>query len=85
MRPSTLVSSLAFCHWSTPPLLSTAYASISAVIKVLAGVALGYVLFTQPQARQVTADLLRAAADALSPAEGTKTPQERLNGLITGQ
>ena len=55
------------------------------MIKVLAGVALGYVLFTQPQARQVTADLLRAAADALSPAEGTKTPQERLNSLITGQ
>ena len=53
------------------------------MIKVLAGVVLGYVLFTQPQARQGTADLLRAAADALSPAEGTKTPQEHLNDLIT--
>ena len=38
------------------------------MIKILVGIALGYVLFTEPQARQVTADFIRAAADALAPA-----------------
>jgi malic enzyme len=54
------------------------------VIKVLVGIALGYVLFTQPQARQVTAELLRAAADALAPAVEDKTPEDRINEVLVG-
>ena len=37
------------------------------MLKVLVGVGLGYLLFTNPGARQITADALRAAADALAP------------------
>ena len=43
------------------------------MLKVLAGVVLGYVLFTQPKARQMTADVLRFAADALAPEQKEKT------------
>ena len=52
------------------------------MIKILVGVALGYALFTQPQARQVTADLLRAAADALAPAVEDKTLKDRINEVF---
>ena len=54
------------------------------MIKILVGVALGYVLFTQPQARQATADLLRAAADALAPAVEDKTIEDRINEVLVG-
>ena len=37
------------------------------MLKVLVGVGLGYLLFTNPGARQITADALRATADALAP------------------
>ena len=37
------------------------------MLKLLVGVGLGYVLFTNPGARQITADALRATADALAP------------------
>ena len=43
------------------------------MLKVLVGVGLGYLLFSNPGARQITADALRAAADALAP-EQEETP-----------
>ena len=47
------------------------------MLKVLVGVGLGYLLFTNPGARQITADALRAAADALSPEQKeTSSPNE---------
>ena len=38
------------------------------MLKILLGVGLGFLLFTNPEARQITADLLRATGDALAPA-----------------
>ena len=61
------------------------------MLKVLVGVALGFVLFSNPEARQVTADLLRATANALAPATEEKTPkegktlQERITGAVVDQ
>ena len=61
------------------------------MLKVLVGVALGFVLFSNPGARQVTADLLRATANALAPATEKKTPkeekslQERVTGAVNNQ
>lgn len=52
------------------------------MLKILIGVFLGYLLFTNPQARQVTADLLRAGGDAIAPADESKTFMERLNDWI---
>ena len=52
------------------------------MLKILIGVVLGYLLFTNPQARQVTADLLRAGGDAIAPADESKTLLERLNDWI---
>ena len=52
------------------------------MLKVLVGIAIGFVLFTNPEARQVTADLLRAAGDALAPAEQDRTEQDRLKDAV---
>ena len=52
------------------------------MIKILVGVALGYLLLTQPQARQVTADLLRAAADSLAPAVEDKTLEDQIKEVL---
>ena len=52
------------------------------MLKVLFGIAIGFVLFTNQEARQVTADLLRAAGDALAPAEQGKTLQDRVKGAV---
>ena len=52
------------------------------MLKVLLGIAIGFVLFTNSDARQVTADLLRAAGDALAPAEQGKTLQDRVNDAV---
>ena len=60
----------------------------SAVLKVLIGVGLGYFLFTNPDARQITGDLLRAAGNAIAPlTEGKDAPtiQERISNTLTGQ
>ena len=43
------------------------------MLKVLAGVGLGYLLFTDPGARQITAAALRGAADTFAP-EQEETP-----------
>ena len=52
------------------------------MLKVLVGIAIGLVLFTNPEARQVTADLLRAAGDVLAPAEQGKTLQDRVKDAV---
>ena len=39
------------------------------VLKILVGVGLGFLLFTNPEARQITADLLRATAAWSAPEE----------------
>ena len=63
----------------------------SEVLKVLGGVFLGFVLFSNPEARQVTADLLRATANALAPATEEKilkeenTLQERVTSAVVYQ
>ena len=52
------------------------------MLKVLFGIAIGFVFFTNSDARQVTADLLRAAGDALAPAEQGKTLQNRVKDAV---
>ena len=52
------------------------------MLKVLLGVVLGFVLFTNPGARQITADLLRAAADALAPEQQGKIFEDRVKEAV---
>ena len=52
------------------------------MLKILVGVGLGFLLFTNQDARQITADLLRAAGDALAPAEQGKTLQDRVKDAV---
>ena len=54
------------------------------MLKVLLGVGLGFLLFTNPDARQITADLLRAAGDAIAPAIEGKTLEDRFNKILVG-
>ena len=54
------------------------------MLKILLGVALGFVLFTNEGARQITADALRAVAEALAPAENGKTLQDRIGDALEG-
>jgi hypothetical protein len=45
------------------------------MLKIFIGVILGYLLFTSPQARRITGDLLRSAAEVISPeAERHQSP-----------
>lgn len=46
------------------------------MLKILVGVGLGFLLFTNPEARQMTGDLLRSAGDAIAPAKHGKTFQD---------
>ena len=55
------------------------------MLKILLGVGLGFLLFTNQDARQITADLLRATGDALAPAiegEDPKTLQNRIDEVL---
>ena len=53
------------------------------MLKILLGVGLGFLLFTNPEARQITADILRFAADALAVEdEDSKTLQNRINQVL---
>ena len=54
------------------------------MLKILLGVGLGFLLFTNPEARQITADLLRTAGDALAPALEDKTLEDRINEVLVG-
>ena len=52
------------------------------MLKILVVVGLGFLLFTNPEARQVTADVLRFAADALAPEVEGPTLQERIGEVL---
>ena len=52
------------------------------MLKILLGVGLGFLLFTNPEARQITADLLRATANAIAPEQEGKTFQDRLKDAV---
>ena len=52
------------------------------MIRFLLGAAVGVVLFTNPEARQITADLLRAAGNAFAPAKDEDTLQDRIKDAV---
>ena len=52
------------------------------MLKILVGVGLGFLLFTNPEARQITADLLRAAANAIAPEQDGKTFQDKIKDAV---
>ena len=52
------------------------------MLKILLGVGLGFLLFTNPEARQTTADLLRSAGDAIAPQQDDKTFQDRVKDAV---
>ena len=55
------------------------------MLRVLLGIAIGVFIYANPEARQITADLLRATGDALAPAierEDTKTLQNRIDEVL---
>ena len=43
------------------------------MLKILVGLGLGFLLFNNPDARQITAELLRAAAAAIDPMQPSST------------
>ena len=55
------------------------------MLKILLGVGLGFLLFTNPEAQQITADLLRATGDAIAPADKDKTLEDRINEVLVGE
>ena len=52
------------------------------MLKILVGVGLGFLLFTNPEARQITVDLLRATASAIAPEQDDKTFQDRVKDAV---
>jgi hypothetical protein len=54
------------------------------VLKILIGVGLGFLIFTNADARQITADLLRATGDAIAPADEDRTLEDRINEVLAG-
>ena len=52
------------------------------MIRFLLGAAVGVAVFINPEARQITADLLRAAGDALAPAKDGDTLQDRIKSAV---
>ena len=55
------------------------------MLKILLGVGIGFLLFTNQEARQITADVLRVAGDALAPAVENKTLEDRINKVLAGE
>ena len=55
------------------------------MLKILIGIGLGFLLFSNQGARQTTADILRFGADALAPAAEDKTLQDRINKVLEGE
>ena len=53
-----------------------------AVLKILVGIGLGFFLFTNQDARQITADLLRSTANAIAPEQDGKTFQDRVKDAV---
>ena len=52
------------------------------MLKILIGVGLGFLLFTNPEAKQITADLLRSTANAIAPEQNGKTFQEMVKDAV---
>ena len=52
------------------------------MLKVALGIGIGFLLFTNPGTRQITADLLRAAGDALAPEQEGKTFEDRVKDAV---
>ena len=48
------------------------------MLKILIGVGLGFLLFTNPEARQISGDLLRATGDAIAPQKDGRTFEDRV-------
>ena len=58
------------------------------MLKMLIGVGLGFLLFTNPNAGQITGDLLRAASNAIAPPiEGmdAETTKEHITDALADQ
>ena len=55
------------------------------MLRVLLGVAIGVFIYANPEARQITADLLRATGDALAPAVKDRTIEDRINEVLVGE
>ena len=55
------------------------------MLRVLLGGAIGVLIYINPEARQITADLLRATGDALAPALVDKTLENRINEVLVGE
>ena len=54
------------------------------MLRVLLGLAFGVFIYANPEARQITADLLIATGDALAPALEEKTLEDRINEVLVG-
>ena len=52
------------------------------MLKILIGIGLGFLLFSNQGARQTSADILRLGADALAPEVDGPTLQEQLKELL---
>ena len=52
------------------------------MLKILIGVGLGFLLFTNPEARQITGDVLRAAGDAIAPQKDGRTFEDRVKETL---
>ena len=52
------------------------------MLKILVGVGLGFLLFTNPEARQITADSPRATASAIAPEQDDMTFQDRVKDAV---
>jgi hypothetical protein len=52
------------------------------MLKILIGVGLGFLLFTNPYARQITGGVLRAADDAIAPQKDGRTFEDRVKEAL---
>ena len=52
------------------------------MLKILIGVGLGFLLFTNPEAQQITRDLLRAAGDAITPQKDGRTFEDSVKEAL---
>ena len=55
------------------------------MLRLLLGIAIGVFIYADPEARQITADLLRATGDALAPADENRTLEDRINKVLEGE
>ena len=55
------------------------------MLRLLLGIAIGVFIYANPEARQITADLLRATGDALAPADENRTLEDQINKVLEGK